>query len=243
MPAKQKHYLRIYRKRSHLIITLGIVLLPFLFVAFVLPLSTHDKSVFVSDLLESAFRLFISYGISVVLAMVFALFLTTGKVGNFFLPLFDVMQSFPTFAMLPLVVRVFGAGNTTVIIFLVVTIIWPLLFAIISAQKLVKEGWNEAAEIYNARGWRRLVYYVLPLSFPGLVTGSIVGLGEGWEALVGAEIIVGLQGHGLGSFFSLNSGSSSIVLFGVFALLLCIFVMNRLLWLPLLDRSHKLLSE
>jgi ABC-type nitrate/sulfonate/bicarbonate transport system permease component len=238
-----KRYLKIYRRRSHVAITLAIVLLPFLFILFALPLSAADKKVFIDDLLSSAGRLFVAYGISVVLAIILALFLTRGKIGAFFLPFFDVMQSFPTFAMLPLVVRVFGAGNTTVIIFLVVTIIWPVLFAIISAQKLVKDEWNEAADIYGATGWKRLVYYYLPLSYPGLIIGSIVGLGEGWEAVVGAEIIVGLQSEGLGKFFDANGGSASIVLFGVFALLLCIFVMNKLIWLPLLDRSHKLLSE
>lgn len=238
-----KRYLKIYHKRSHIVITIAIVLLPFLFILFALPLSPGDKERFINDLLESAGRLFIAYGISVFLAGILALFLTRGKIGAFFLPFFDVMQSFPTFAMLPLVVRLFGAGNTTVIIFLVVTIIWPVLFAIISAQKLVKEEWDEAADIYGATGWKRLVYYYLPLSYPGLIIGSIVGLGEGWEAVVGAEIIVGLQTGGLGSFFNQNGGSTSIVLFGVFALLLCIFVMNKLIWLPLLEKSHKLLTE
>ncbi len=240
---KRPYYLKIYNGRWHIVFTLAIVLLPFLFVAFVLPFSIEEKKVFVYDLLFSSFRLIVAYVISVFLAILFALFLSRGKIGDFFLPLFDVMQSFPTFAMLPLVVKYFGAGNITVIIFLVVTIIWPLLFAIISAQKLVKEEWNEAATIFGAKGWRRLLYYSLPLSYPGLITGSIVGLGEGWEAVVGAEIIVGLQQNGLGSFFNSNSDSSSVVLFGVFALLLCIFVLNKFIWLPLLHKSHSLLTE
>lgn len=238
-----KRYLKIYHKRWHVLATLLIVLLPFLFVAFVLPLTVEQKKAFTGDLLISTVRLGVGYVISVFLATLFALFLTRGKIGAFFLPFFDVMQSFPTFAALPLVMRYFGASNTTVIIFLVVTIIWPVLFAIISAQKLVKDEWNEAADIYGAKGWRRILYYYLPLSYPGLIVGSIVGLGEGWEAVVGAEIIVGIQSGGLGSFFNRNGDSTSIVLFGVFALLLCIFVLNKLIWLPLLEKSHKLLTE
>ncbi|MBI2637797.1 MAG: ATP-binding cassette domain-containing protein [Candidatus Sungbacteria bacterium] len=34
-----------------------------------------------------------------------------------------------------------------------------------------------------------MLYFTVPVAFPGLITGSIVGLGEGWEAIVGAEII------------------------------------------------------
>ncbi len=238
-----RRYLKIYHHRLHLMITIGIILLPLVVVAFVLPFSWDQKEVFLSDLFYSTIRLIVAYVISLILALAFALFLTQGKLGTFFLPLFDVMQSFPTFAMLPLVVRVFGAGNITVITFLVVTVIWPILFAIISAQKLVKDEWNEAATVFGAVGWKRLVHYSLPLSYPGLITGSIVGLGEGWEAVVGAEIIVGLTHNGLGSFFNGNSDSGSVVLFGVFALLVFIFVINKLIWLPLLDKSHKLLSE
>lgn len=238
-----KRYLKVYYKRWHVLATIFIVLLPFLFVAFVLPLSVDQKKLFIQDLLLSSMRLGVGYVISVILAIIFALFLTRGKVGAFFLPFFDVMQSFPTFAMLPLVIRYFGASNVTVIIFLVFTMIWPILFAIISAQKLVKDEWNEAADIYGAKGWRRLIHYYLPLSYPGLIVGSIVGLGEGWEAVVGAEIIVGIESGGLGAFFNHNGDSTSIVLFGVFALLLCIFVINKLIWLPLLEKSHKLLSE
>ncbi len=196
-----RRYLKIYHKRSHLAATLAIMILPVLFILYALPFSHEQKLLFITDLSYSSARLIVAYAVSIILAMVFALFMTRGKIGAFFLPFFDVMQSFPTFAMLPLVVRVFGAGNTTVIIFLVVTIIWPVLFAIISSQKLVKEEWDEAAEVFGATGWRRLVHYYIPLSYPGIVTGSIVGLGEGWEAVVGAEIIVGFQKYGLGNFF------------------------------------------
>lgn len=237
-----KRYIKIYRRRWHLAVTFFVVLLPFLFVLFGLPLSQAEKLVFVSGLLTSTIRLIIAYAISVVLALGLAL-LARGRIGTFFLPFFDVMQSFPTFAMLPLAVHWFGASNTTVILFLIVTIIWPMLFAIISSQKLIREDWEEAATIFGAKGWKKLVYFVFPISYPGLITGSIVGLGEGWEAVVGAEIIIGLQGNGLGSFFNANGESGRLVIFGVFALLLFIFSLNKIVWLPLLEKSHKLLTE
>jgi ABC-type nitrate/sulfonate/bicarbonate transport system permease component len=118
-----------------------------------------------------------------------------------------------------------------------------MLFAIISSQKLIKSGWEEAAQVYGATGWKRIVYFALPIAAPGIVTGSIVGLGEGWEAVVGAEIIVGLRDHGLGGFFNGSSESGHLVFFGVMALLLFIFALNHMIWLPLLEKSHKMLTE
>jgi ABC-type nitrate/sulfonate/bicarbonate transport system permease component len=64
-------------------------------------------------------RLFIAYIIAAGLGWIFAVGLTGGKRADIMLPLFDVLQSFPTFAALPLVIYAWGPSNTTVIFFLV----------------------------------------------------------------------------------------------------------------------------
>jgi NitT/TauT family transport system permease protein len=235
------HY---YHHRGHLLFTFFLILLPFIFVLLIPSLGTEQKQAFLADLAVSTWRLFVAYFLSVALATLAALLLSRGKLGNFFVPLFDVLQSLPTFAVLPLAVHFFGANDRTVILFLIITIIWPILFAIISSLKLVRPDWEEAAVVFGATGWRRIVYFALPVSFPGIITGSIVGLGEGWEAVVGTEIIIGLdQGGGLGSFFNAHGQEGHLVFFGVMTLLLLIFVINKLLWLPLLEKSHLLLTE
>lgn len=238
-----KHYVTIYKHKTHLLLTLLVVMLPFLFVLLFGELGFSTKFDFLGDLLLSTVRLTVAFAVSVFVAIILGVLLSEGRVGNFFLPLFDVLQSFPTFAMLPLAVYWFGASDMTVILFLVVTMIWPILFAIISSQKLIKTEWEEAATIFGARGWKRTLYFSLPISYPGLVTGSIVGLGEAWEAVVGAEIIIGLKEGGLGGFFSRQGTSGAGVFFGVTALLLFIFALNKLLFLPLLERSHKVMTD
>lgn len=239
----KRKYVKIYKHRWHVAITLFVVALPFLFLWLAVPNVEFSRQSFVLDLLFSTVRLVIAFVISVVLALVLGLLFSKGKLANVSLPFFDVMQSFPAFALLPLAVYKFGKSDLTVIFFLVFTIIWPVLFAIISSLKLSKHEWEEAALIYGATGWKRIVYFALPVTYPGIITGSIVGLGEGWEAVVGAEIIVGLSDRGLGTFFSVHGETGNIALFGVFALLLFIFALNKIIWLPLLEKSHKLLSE
>ena len=223
-------------------VTFIVVILPVLFSLVILPLSHINAGTFLKDLGISALRLIIAYAISLFVALAAALLLIEGRLGAFFLPLFDVLQSFPSFALLPLIILWFGKSDLTVITFLVVTIIWPLLFAIISSMKTVREDWEEAATVFGARGWKRLAYFSLPISYPGIVTGSIVSLGDGWDSVIGAEIIVGLQAAGLGNFFT-QAGSTQLILFGVLAMLLFIFAINKILWLPLLEKSHRLLTE
>jgi ABC-type nitrate/sulfonate/bicarbonate transport system permease component len=199
-------------------------------------------SVLFADLGISTARLAIAYLIAVVLAWICAAAFHKGRAANVALPAFDVLQSFPTFAALPLAVVFWGRSNVTVIVFLVLTVIWPIFFSIISSLRLVKKDWEEAVEMSRIGRWEYVRLFLLPVSIPGLVTGSIVGLGEGWEALVATEIVVRIP-NGLGGFFEHYSSDLPVTALGILGLLLFIFSINKLVWLPLLERGHRMMGE
>jgi ABC-type nitrate/sulfonate/bicarbonate transport system permease component len=234
--------IKIYKTRWHLIATLIIVAIPFIFLLLFSQFADIDAVILFKDIGVSFFRLFIAYIIAVVLAWICAVLFHKGKRAAIALPIFDVLQSFPTFAALPIAVYFWGATNFTVIFFLVITIVWPIFFSVISSLRLAKRDWEEAAEIYHLRGLIYIKKFLLPISVPGLITGTIVGLGEGWEALVATEIIIKIK-SGLGNFFQNVSSNTTITIFGILGLLLLIFSINKLIWLPLLNRSHKLMEE
>lgn len=237
------HRIKIYKKRWHLGLTFLVIVLPFVFIIiFSRVTGVEATSVFV-DLAKSTFRMAIAYVITAVLAILLAVFLGQGKIGNFFLPVFDVLQNFPSFALLPLFTLWFGPGNIAVIVFLIITIIWPILFSVLSSIHMVRKDLEEAAYVFGARGWKKLISFTIPVTFPGLMTGSIVGLGDGWEAIVGAEII-GLT-SGIGKFLGDASSHENIrvLTFGIIALLFFIFTLNKLIWLPLLRRSQEYSHE
>ena len=236
------HHARIYHSRRHVLVTLAIIFLPFIFLVFFSRLAHIALRLLLTDLFVSTFRLLIAFVVAAGLAWLSAVLFFKGRRAVIALPLFDVLQSFPTFAALPLATYFWGTSNFTVIFFLVLTVIWPIFFAIISSLKLVKHDWEEAVELYGLRGWQYIRKFLLPVSIPGLITGSIVGLGEGWEAVVATEIIVHIK-PGLGQFFEGVQTNPSITEFGILGLLLFIFSINKLVWLPLLERSHRLLEE
>lgn len=232
------HRIKIYKKRWHLALTFLVIILPFLFIVVFSRITGVEATRVFVDLAKSTFRMSIAYVLSVATAFLLAVFLGKGRLGSFFLPVFDVLQSFPSFALLPLFTLWFGPGSIAVIIFLVVTIIWPILFSALSSIHMVRKDLEEAAYIFGARGWKKLWAFTIPISFPGLVIGSMVGLGDGWEAIVGAEII-GLT-PGIGKFLGDASveGNIRVLSFGIIALLLFLFTINKLIFLPLLKRSH-----
>ncbi|MBI3630968.1 MAG: ABC transporter permease subunit [Candidatus Sungbacteria bacterium] len=187
-------------------------------------------------------RVLIAYLISAVLGWLSAVLFYRGRRALIVLPLFDVLQSFPAFSALPLAVIFWGRSNFTIIVFLVIAIIWPIFFSIISSLKLIRRDWEEAVEMSGLSGIRYLTHFLIPVSAPGLVTGSIIGLGEGWEALVATEIIVSPH-RGLGEFFGAFAHDPVITGFGVLGVLLLIFSINKLIWLPLLERGHRMMEE
>lgn len=232
----------IYQSRTHLAATFLIIIVPFLFLFWFANFANIAINVLFQDVFTSFVRLVISYIIAAILGWLCAVSFYRGRRAIIALPIFDVLQSFPTFALLPLAIHFWGVSSQTVILFLIITIIWPIFFSIISSLKLLKNEWEEAVEIMGLDPIAYVRYFLLPASIPGLITGSVIGLGEGWEALVATEIIIG-NPVGLGNFFQAYAHNPALTGLGIAGLLLIIFSINKLIWLPLLHWSHETMGE
>ncbi len=228
--------------RWHMLVTIILVIMPVIFFLFFAKVTSITTAQLFTDIGVSLARMTIAFLISILLGWSLAVIFYKGKASVVALPVFDVLQSVPTFAALPLAVMYWGKSTGTVVFFLVVAMIWPILFSIISSLKLIKNEYHEAITIYGLKGWKRIKYFIFPASVPGLVTGAIVGLGEAWEAIIATEIIINIR-SGLGPFFQTFADNPKITLFGILGLLMIIFSINKILLLPLLERSHSLVEE
>lgn len=240
--SRETKRLKIYQKRVHIFITLLFLILPFAFFLVFSEFINIPANTLFSDISSSLVRMTIAYLIAAFLGWAFAVMLFKGKRSAVALPLFDVLQSFPTFAALPLTVYFLGASSLTIILFLIVTIIWPIFFSVISSLKLIQKDWEELVEIERLTHWQYLTLFVWPISITGLTTGTIIGLGDAWEAMIATEIIVGIKSS-LGNFFDTFSKNPTVTAFGILGFLILIFSINKLLWLPMLEWSHKRMEE
>ena len=232
----------LYRSKLHVAITLLVVVLPVAFFIALAHFGHLSTATLFADFWRSTFRLLVAYLIAAAIGWLCAVLFYRGRASAVALPTFDVLQSFPTFAAMPIAVTLWGNSDTTIISFLVITIIWPIFFSIVSSLSLIHREWREATQIYNVRGWNYVRRFLWPASQAGLITGSIIGLGEGWEALIATEIIVHTD-VGLGEFFTSVNTNPTLTALGIFGFLLVIFSVNKVLWLPLLTRSHARMKE
>lgn len=192
---------------------------------------------------HTTFRLILAYIIALLLGVTIALLVGWSPFIDILFPVFDIFQNLPSFALIPFFIYVFGFTDQMIILFAVSSILWPILFSVLTAIKGAHRDLSDAATIFGARGFRFIRYYLAPLSLPAILTGSIVGIAIGWEAVIGAEIIVNIVGFG--SFIKDVSvtGINQVAVAGLLVILLIVFSINRLVWAPLLEQSSRHYAE
>lgn len=236
------HQFSLNRSFSHLLIAFAILIFPLAALVIFSLINGISFQIALYDLFISTWRLGIAFIIATILAWVLVVLLIKGKTESPALAVLDVLQSLPTFTILPIAVHYLGESESTIILFLIITIIWPIIFSIVSSLKQADRSWREAVMISRIKGFNYVRLYLFPITAPGIVTGAIIGLGDGWEALIATELLLGTK-TGLGPFFAGFSNNSTMTLFGVLIFLSFIFALNKFIWLPLLEKSHRLIEQ
>jgi ABC-type nitrate/sulfonate/bicarbonate transport system permease component len=188
-------------------------------------------------LLHTTYRLAIAYAVAVALGVGLALIVGWSPFSDVLFPVFDILQNIPSFALIPIFIHFLGFTDIMIILFAVSSIVWPILFAVLTAIKSVHKDLNDAATIFGATGLRRIPFYLTPLSLPAILTGSVVGVAIGWESVIGAEIIAGTGGFGAFITKASQTGISPGTIAGTLGILIIVFFINRLIWSPLLAES------
>lgn len=233
----------VHKRKQALKISLVFTVL-LLILIFYVGFTTLDAQRFFLGFFVSLIRVLAAYLISLIIATGLTLSVTSSeRMEQITLPILDALQSFPSFAIFPLLIVWMGKNSSVTILILVIEMIWPILFTLISAKKQLQKDLVEAAYIFGARGRKFLLYVVSPLLFPAFITGSIVAWGEAWEAIIAAEIIVGVKGVGTYLAEAANLGQTHVLVVGILLLLLLLFILNKYLWVTLLNLSTKYQQE
>ncbi len=111
-------------------------------------------------------------------------------------PAFELLRYIPPFAWIPIAVLWLGA-NTSAQALVVFVAAFPAI--VINSRLGVAQTdplLLKASRVLGASSMRTLVSVVAPVAAPVSFTGIRIGFGNGWMALVGAELVVGKQGLG-----------------------------------------------
>jgi ABC-type nitrate/sulfonate/bicarbonate transport system permease component len=113
-----------------------------------------------------------------------------------FEPLFNALYTVPKLAILPLLLLIFGLGETPKIILVGIGVFFIMWISTIEAVSDIPEGYVEAAQSFGVRGWHRFTNVTLPAALPRIFTGLRLAIGNAVLIVVGIEFVNGDAGIG-----------------------------------------------
>jgi sulfonate transport system permease protein len=111
-------------------------------------------------------------------------------------PLFNAVRQVPSIAFIPILILIFGIGETFKVLIVAKATFFPVTLATYEGVRAVSRAHMEVATLYRLSTLQRLRYVVAPATLSNLLTGIRLGLGRAWGVLVAAELFAADFGIG-----------------------------------------------
>jgi 1,4-dihydroxy-2-naphthoate octaprenyltransferase len=102
----------------------------------------------------------------------------------------------PKIAILPLVIIIFGIGETSKIAMVAISVFFLVVLSTMSAVMEVEQGYFDVARNAGASIWQQIRTVALPGALPGIFTGLRLALGFSLLVIVGTEFLAARNGIG-----------------------------------------------
>lgn len=182
------------------------------------------------DTWSSLQRLFFGVSISAIVALVLgvsmgALPLARAK----FSPLVTAISLVPPMAILPILFIVFGLGETSKIVLIVIGITPTITREILLRVREIPDEQIIKAQTLGANSWQVIIRVILPQILPRLIDSVRLTLGSAWLFLIAAEAISATDGLGYRIFLVRRYLSMDVILPYVLWITLLAFAIDFLL--------------
>jgi NitT/TauT family transport system permease protein/taurine transport system permease protein len=152
-------------------------------------------------------------------------------------PIMNLGQAIPGLAWIPLAILWFGLGYKAVTFIIFTAVFFPVLFATIVGMQSVPQVLVNAGLTMGASRLQIVCDVMLKGALPSIITGVRLGIGYGWRALVGGEMIAATAGLGFLIFDARQYLKSDVVIMGMLTIGIIWVVMDQLLLKPLERRT------
>ena len=206
----------------------------------------------------SLVRITLAYLLSLIFAVAYGYIAAYNRtLQPLLIAILDILQSIPVLSFLPGVmlamVSLFPSRQLGIefgsIILIFTGQVWNMAFSFYSSLKSIPRELLEASNIYQYSRWQRFFQLELPYGAIGLIWNSIVSVAGGWFFLMACEMFVlgkrDFRLPGLGSYLqtAASAGDTRAMLWGLFAMITVIVLIDQLIWRPLIAWSNKFKFE
>jgi len=189
-----------------------------------------------SATLVTVWRLFLGYGLGLLIGIPLGLLIARFKVWQDTVGLLALgMQTLPSVCWVPLALGWFGNTEAAMLFVVLMGTLWSVVIATADGVRTMPPIYLRAAHTMGSTGLHTWIKVIVPASLPYLVGGMKQGWAFAWRSLMAAEIFVTiLTGFGLGQL--LQYGRELLAMDQVIAVMLVIIVIgllaDRLLFSP-----------
>ena len=166
-------------------------------------------------------------GIGAVLAIIFSglsvISRTFNSIYNLIVSIFDLL---PGVALLPILMITIGANDTSILILVIHSVVWPMSRNIIDGFKTTPSIYIESGKNIGLGTFGLVFGVYIPASFASMLSGIKVGWARAWRGLISAEMIFGAaQSAGIGVFIN-NARTTWIDYPSVYAAIILIIIVG-----------------
>lgn len=142
-------------------------------------------------------RIVLGFLVGTILGVVIGLLMGWSRGIRAFLdPIVAATYPIPKISLLPLIMLIFGLGETAKVITVAIAAFFLVLITTAHAVIHIEPALIEAGQSYGARGPRLFVHVILPASLPSVFTGLRLALGTSLLVIVAAEFVAADRGIG-----------------------------------------------
>jgi len=180
-------------------------------------------------LADTLMRIFIGYGIAVVLAVALGALMGMSRFVYYLLePVTELLRPVPSAAYIPIAILLLGVGNEMKIAVIAIACFFPVLLNTYGGVRSVDPILTDTGRTFGYPPVQRLWKIILPSALPEILTGMRVALGIALIVGIVAEMLAGNSGIG---YFILDSQRVFRVQFvfaGIITLALVGYLLNFL---------------
>jgi len=159
--------------------------------------SLASSGVLFSDLGVTVARLLVGYVIGAAAGILVGILLgLTRPLRAALSPLFTALYAVPQIALLPLLLVIFGVGETAKVLTVVLVTFFVLQINASAAVRAIDPRILEAATAYQATGPKLFRHVVLPACLPAIFTGLRVSIALGLVVITATEFVASTNGLG-----------------------------------------------
>ena len=165
------------------------------------------------------------FSASVLIGLILVFLCTYSKIINSMIrTLCVIFTPLPGVAILPIIIMVFGIQETSMVVLMVHSVLWPLVINVLGGIKAIPRQYKEFGKNLELNPLKTVTSIHVFSIMPSIVSGLRIGWGRAWRALISAEMVFGMIGTlgGIGYFIYTNRayGNMTRVMVGVLVVII-----------------------